>query len=317
MKRILELYLISLIFMGTGFGQLVVKNSSQQPVMTVDDNGNATITGKTTTTSLAIKGHSPAQGKVPFSVDGNGNLRWSAQPTATGQYLRWNESTHQWGIANAPTDNDNQGLSVGAGGQTTSIIDISKSTSDITLSAGSGIGLTESGNTITITNSDPGGPAVDYRIEHYTARAGKQSTNWDNWVGMIWSGNAQSNPNYVASWKTHRYWTIMSLTRGTRGTTYCTFSVEYHNGSSWTRIPGTGDIGTSASNGSGVQNQYDRLFFNISDSRVPYGAPIRAKLTRSTNGDGDDCVCALLTGVHSNVDNAFQPWSAYDRDWTE
>ncbi|MBD3377748.1 hypothetical protein GF406_22150 [candidate division KSB1 bacterium] len=317
MKSVLRSIYVSLLLVGIGFGQLVVKNSSQQPVMTVDDNGNATIIGKTTTTNLAITGNSPAQGKVPYSVDSNGNLRWSAQPTSTGQYLSWNASTHQWDVASAPTDNDNQGLSVGAGGQTTSIIDISKSSSDITLSAGSGIGLSENGSTITITNTDPGGPAVDYRIEHYTGRAGQQSTNWDNWVGMIWENRAQSNPNYVASWKTHRLWTIMSLTRGTRGTTYCTFSVEYHNGSSWTRVPGTGDIGTSASNGSGVQNRYDRLFFNISDSRVPYGAPLRAKVTRSITGDSDDSVCALLTGVHSNVDSAFKPWSAYDMDWTQ
>ncbi|MBD3383733.1 hypothetical protein GF407_02300 [candidate division KSB1 bacterium] len=234
---------------GVVFGQFIVKNSSGTDLLTVDNSGNATISNKTTTNRLAISGDSPTLGKVPFSIDGNGNLRWSRQPSQSGQYLSWNISAGEWEIANPPVgipgppgppgqglsggvaervafwtgesslghdqllrwnisaqrlgvgtglpatrlhvdgtlrfDNlpdgsgnttvltmdgsnnvekrtlsdwsDNQGLSVGAGSATTSIINISGSSSDVTLAAGTGVSLAESGNTITITASGGGG----------------------------------------------------------------------------------------------------------------------------------------------------------------
>ncbi len=248
-KRLLPI-LILMITTSSVLAQFTVKNSDNTTVMTVDRDGNADIIGKTTTANLAITANTPRQGKVPFTIDNNGNLRWSAQPTSTGQYLSWNHTTHQWDVAEPPvgtpgppgppgqglsggeptrvafwtgessmghdgllywndtnnrlgvgtgtptarlhvngtvrlqgltsgtqtsvlvadgngnlhtrtlsdwTDNDNQGLTVGAGATNTSIIDISGSSSDVTLTAGTGIGISESGNTITITNTNPGG----------------------------------------------------------------------------------------------------------------------------------------------------------------
>ncbi|MBD3377751.1 hypothetical protein GF406_22165 [candidate division KSB1 bacterium] len=248
-KRLLPIILF-MITISPVFAQFTVKNSDNTTVMTVDRDGNANIIGKTTTANLAITANTPLQGKVPFTIDNTGNLRWSAQPTATGQYLSWNHTTHQWDVAEPPvgtpgppgppgqglsggeptrvafwtgessmghdgllywddtnnrlgvgtgtptarlhvngtvrlqgltsgtqtsvlvadgngnlhtrtlsdwTDNDNQGLTVGAGATNTSIIDISGSSSDVTLTAGTGIGISESGNNITITNTNPGG----------------------------------------------------------------------------------------------------------------------------------------------------------------
>ncbi len=234
---------------GTAFGQFIVKNSSGTDLMIVDNSGNATISNKTSTNRLAISGDSPTLGKVPFSIDSNGNLRWSHQPLQAGQYLSWNAGASEWEVADPPVglpgppgppgqglsggvaervafwtgesslghdqllrwnisaqrlgvgtglpatrlhvdgtlrfDNlpdgsgnttvltmdgsnnvetrtlsdwsDNQGLSVGAGSATTSIIDISGSSNDVTLAAGTGVSLAESGNTITITASGGGG----------------------------------------------------------------------------------------------------------------------------------------------------------------
>ncbi len=251
MKRLITALCAFLLlsWQGFAFSQFIVKNTTGDNLMTIDNSGNATIFSKTTTQRLAIGGDSPAVGKVPYSIDSNGNLRWSHQPSETGQILSWNSDNDEWEISDPPTgipgppgppgqglsggvaervafwtgesslghdqllrwnisaqrlgvgtglpatrlhvdgtvrlDNlpagsgnttvvtldasnnvetrtlsdwsDNQGLSVGAGTQTTSIIDISGSSSDITLQEGSNIALSESGNTITISATTGGG----------------------------------------------------------------------------------------------------------------------------------------------------------------
>ncbi len=274
-QKIVTSSFLTLLLIGGGYAQMIVQSSDgQTELMRVDENGDATIAAKTTTVNMAITGNTPRQGKVLFSNDNAGNLRWSLQPTTTGQYLSWNATTKQWEIAEPPVgvpgppgppgqglsggvatrvafwtgensmghdaalywDNsnnrlgvgtsspstrfhvngavrlqglssnssntrvlvtdtngnvryrtlsdwsDNQGLSVGAGSGTTSIIDISGSSSDVTLSAGSNVSLSENGNTITI--SATGGASYWQRTIPQQGHAVVSPTNLNDYVGI-------------------------------------------------------------------------------------------------------------------------------------
>ncbi len=105
MKKYLYLILLSftIFCLESAFAQMIVKSSDgQTELMRVDENGNATIAAKTTTVNLSMTGHTPQSGKVPYSIDSAGNLRWSGRPSSSGQFLSWNASTNNWDIADPP-----------------------------------------------------------------------------------------------------------------------------------------------------------------------------------------------------------------------
>ncbi len=112
----------------------------------------------------------------PVSSPATGLLVWNTNATVAGGtgvgFYYWSGTS--WTQLGAGTSTDDQNLSLGVGSSTTSIIDMENG-SDVTIRSGAGIQLSESGNTLTITNS--GDPSTTNELQTIAVSSPPNSTN--------------------------------------------------------------------------------------------------------------------------------------------
>lgn len=275
--------------------QLVVKSRTDgSRLMTVTESGNVGIGlgNADPTTKLHTKGSV----RMESLSDGNGNNSSNTVITINGDGVLGTRTLNDW----SP-----QGLSVNPGSATTSIIDISGSNNDITLQEGDGISLTENGNTITISR---GTSAADFRVMTWNGKVGQQSSNWNKYDGSTWS----SAQDWALDFKSHRFLALVTESRVVRGTYRCEYQLQYLDGANnWQNAPNylhAWQMSTS----DGITD-VNKVEWDLAPLRLPAGHPIRIQITPTNNADGDDCQCAVLYAVHSNVAGKFfEPWNKYD-----
>src|SRR5512137_1813434 len=135
MKRLFMSMMLLAVIFTTIQAQIIVKNSSQQEVMRILDNGNVGIGTSQPSAQLHTTG------SVRFAGVGVGSTSSSVlQVDALGTVSKRT-------LVNGA---DTQALSVGAGAINTSLIKLTRSVNDVTLEAGTNMTLAESGNTITL-----------------------------------------------------------------------------------------------------------------------------------------------------------------------
>jgi hypothetical protein len=83
--RLVSFFVLSFLMVQLGLAQLQVKGNEGDVVMTVDENGNALITGKTTTQLFQMTGTNPGFGKILLS-DAQGNASWNNANMITWTY---------------------------------------------------------------------------------------------------------------------------------------------------------------------------------------------------------------------------------------
>ncbi|MBD3374448.1 hypothetical protein GF406_05365 [candidate division KSB1 bacterium] len=290
-KPILSALLI-ISLQSTLIAQLVVKSrDGGTRLMTVTESGRVGIGLGTTDPTATL--HTKGTVRMESLPDGSSN---TTVLTMNSDGVLGTRPLNNW----SP-----QGLSVNPGSETTSIIDISGSNNDVTLQEGDGISLTESGNTITISR---GYSAADFRVMTWNGKVGQQSSNWNKYDGSTWS----SAQDWALDFKSHRFLALVTESRVVRGTYRCEYQLQYLDGANnWQNAPNYLHA-WQMSTGNGITD-VNKVEWDLAPLRLPAGHPIRIQITPTNNADGDDCQCAVLYAVHSNIAGKFfEPWNKYD-----
>ena len=278
--------------LSNGGGTVTVDTDPSGDLQTTLTSGNIFVgNGSNVATGVAVSGDATITNAGVVTVDKVDNTQVVATGATNGQVLKWNNGTSQWEPGNdggttytAGTGIDvtgtvisntgdlsatNEGsLTVGAGTGTTSVISSNTSGSTaVTLTAGTGLSISEVGNTITLANTGD----LSATNELQTLSTGSNSLTLSNGGGTVTVDTDPANE---------------LQTYGHSGTTSYTNTLS-NSGGSFTLQSGTGITLSHTAGTTTITNSGDLAATNEGSLTVGAGTGTTSVISSNTSGSTD------------------------------